>query len=213
MLFKLDVARSNLYSATVKVDDSPIEISEGNEGFSRYVTELSEGYHHIEVKISTIVQKKGDGLFTSGLNLALFSTDSILGDSKTVKYSYDIKAGENKDTLYLDHNGSYVSSLTNAEVLHMSSYDEYDYKDFKELIRFSSFFLAPVIIFAAVMCLLYAILFPSVLGEKYMLLKQILVGIVGGGFFALGISLIVKVIKLSKMLKKHKSREDKYDKL
>ena len=213
MLFKLDVALSNLYSATVKIDDSPIEISEGNEGFSRYVAELSEGYHHIEVKISIIVQKKGDGLFTSGLNLALFSTDSILADSKTVKYSYDIKAGENKDTLYLDHNGSYVSSLTNAEVLHISSDDEYDYKDFKELIRFSSFFLAPVIIFAAVMCLLYAILFPSVLGEKYMLLKQILVGIVGGGFFALGISLIVKVIKLSKMLKKHKSREDKYDKL
>ena len=36
MLFKLDVARSNLYSATVKIDDSPIAISEGNEGFSRY---------------------------------------------------------------------------------------------------------------------------------------------------------------------------------
>ena len=199
MLFKLDVARSNLYSATVKIDDSPIAISEGNEGFSRYIAELEEGYHHVDVRLSTIVQKKGDGLFTSGLNLALFSTSSILDDSKTVKFSYDIKIGEKKDVLYLDNTGNPVKALTSAEVLHTSSDDE--------------FFLAPLILFASLACLAYAILFPSVLGEKLMLLKQILVGIVGGGFFALGISLIVKVIKLNKMLKKHKSREDKYDKL
>ena len=213
MLFKLDVARSNLYSATVKIDDSPIAISEGNEGFSRYIAELEEGYHHVDVRLSTIVQKKGDGLFTSGLSLALFSTSSILDDSKTVKFSYDIKIGEKKDDLYLDNNGNPVKALTSAEVLHTSSEDEYDYKDFKELIRFSAFFLAPLILFASIACLAYAILFPSVLGEKLMLLKQILVGCAGGGFFALGISLIVKVIKLNKMLKKHKSREDKYDKL
>ncbi len=213
MIFKMDVARSNLYSSTVKIDDRTVEISEGNEGFSRYIAELDEGYHHIELRISTIVQKKGDGLFTSGLTLAIFNADSILADSKTVKYSYDVKIGEKKDTLYLDHNGNSVGSLTNAEILHTSKDDEYDYKDFKELIRFSAFFLAPVIIFAAVMCILYSVAFPTLLGEKYMLLKQIAVGIAGGALVVLGVSLIVKVIKLSKMLKKHKNREEKYDKL
>jgi hypothetical protein len=213
MIFKLDVARSNLYSATVKIDDSPITVSEGNEGFSRYIAKLEEGYHHVDVRLSTIVQKKGDGLFTSGLNLALFSTSSILEDSKAVKFSYDIKIDEKNDILYLDNNGNPVKALTSAEVLHTSSEDEYDYKDFKELIRFSAFFLAPLILFASLACLAYAILFPSILGEKFMLLKQILVGCAGGGFFVLSISLIVKVIKLNKMLKKHKSREDKYDKL
>ena len=210
MNFKINIARSNLYSATVTVDEIPLERCDCNDGCSYYCTELDTGCHRVEVVIRKIVKKKGEGPLTGGLNIATGNIRSVLEDSKMVKYCYDVKVDESKDILYVNYDGKLLSSMSKAEILHINEYSRYEPEEYKGIMKFGFFFMIPLIFLVSAFCIFNGVLF---INESERLFEQIAMLVAGGLMIILGAVYAVKLIMLKSILKKFKHNEDYYDKL
>ncbi len=210
MIFKINIARSNLYSATVTVDERPLERCDYNEGCSYYRAELDEGYHKVDIAIRRIVKKKGEGPLTGGLNIVTGNIRSVLEDSKMVKYCYDVKIDESRDVLYVNYDGKLLSSMSKAEIINIDTLTRYEPEDYKGIIKFGAFFMIPLILLVSVFCTLNGI---SLLNSGGRLFVPIAMFIVGGLMAILGGVYLVKLVMLKATLKKFTQSEDYYDKL
>lgn len=210
MIFKINIARSGLYSATVSVDEGPIEKCDYNEGCSYYSVDLDEGYHRVEIAIRRIVKGKGEGPLTGGLNIVTGNIRDVLEDSKMVKYCYDIKVEENKDILYVNYDGKLLSSMSKAEILHITEYSRYEPEDYRGIIKFGLFFMIPLIFLVSAFCLFNGL---SRLNAGERLFEPIVLLIACGFMAILGGVYLIKILMLKSILKKFTKSEDYYDKL
>ena len=210
MIFKINIARSGLYSATVSVDERPIEKCDYNEGCSYYSVDLDEGYHRVEIAIRRIVKGKGEGPLTGGLNIVTGNIRDVLEDSKMVKYCYDVKVEENKDILYVNYDGKLLSSMSKAEILHITEYSRYEPEDYMGIIKFGLFFMIPLIFLVSAFCLFNGL---SRLNAGERLFEPIVLLIACGLMAILGGVYLIKILMLKSILKKFTKSEDYYDKL
>ena len=210
MIFKINIARSGLYSATVSVDERPIEKCDYNEGCSYYSVDLDEGYHRVEIAIRRIVKGKGEGPLTGGLNIVTGNIRDVLEDSKMVKYCYDVKVEENKDILYVNYDGKLLSSMSKAEILHITEYSRYEPEDYRGIIKFGLFFMIPLIFLVSAFCLFNGL---SRLNAGERLFEPIVLLIACGLMAILGGVYLIKILMLKSILKKFTKSEDYYDKL
>ena len=210
MIFKINIARSGLYSATVSVDERPIEKCDYNEGCSYYSVDLDEGYHRVEIAIRRIVKGKGEGPLTGGLNIVTGNIRTVLEDSKMVKYCYDVKVEENKDILYVSYDGKLLSSMSKAEILHITEYSRYEPEDYRGIIKFGLLFMIPLIFLVSAFCLFNGL---SRLNTGERLFEPIVLLIACGLMAILGGVYLIKILMLKSILKKFTKSEDYYDKL
>ena len=210
MIFKINIARSGLYSATVSVDERPIEKFDYNEGCSYYSVDLDEGYHRVEIAIRRIVKRKGEGPLTGGLNIVTGNIRTVLEDSKMVKYCYDVKVEENKDILYVSYDGKLLSSMSKAEILHITEYSRYEPEDYRGIIKFGLFFMIPLVFLVSAFCLFNGL---SRLSAGEGLFEPIVMLAVSGLMAILGAAYLIKILMLKSILKKFTKSEDYYDKL
>ena len=210
MIVKINIARSNMYSATVSVDGKHLEQCESNEGCSYYKTELDSDFHKVEVAIRKIIKRKGEGPLTGGLNLVTGNIRATLEDSKMVKYCYDIKVEDGKDTLYINHDGKLLSSMTSVDVLDEATLTRYEPEEYKSIVRFGVFLMIPLILLTAAFCLYNGI---TVLIAKAGILQATVMLITGGLMAILGAVYSIKLLMLKAILKKFTKSEDYYDKL
>ena len=210
MILKINIARSNLYSATVSVDETPLEKCDYNEGCSYYQKEVGDGNHAVEIAIRKIVKGKGDGYLTGGLNIATGNVRSVLEDSKLEKYCYYIKTEEGKDTLYVNHDGKALAPLTSAEIMHVTPLKRYEPEDYRGIIKFSGLFMIPLILFVAAFCIYNGV---SLILGATSVFKAVVMLIAGGLMALLGVVYLVKILILKSIIKKFKQSEDYYDKL
>ncbi|MBR7100818.1 MAG: hypothetical protein IKC74_00875 [Clostridia bacterium] len=210
MILKINIARSDLYSATASIDEIPLDKCDLDEGCSCYHRELKEGYHRVEIVVRRIIKGKGEGLLTGGLNIATGNIKSILEDSKMEKYCYDIKIEEGKDTLYINYDGKVLPSLTNAEIIHVTTLTRYEPEDYRGMIKFSGLFMIPLIFLVAAFCIYNGV---SLILGATSVFKAVVMLIAGGLMALLGVVYLVKILILKSIIKKFKQSEDYYDKL
>ena len=210
MILKINIARSDLYSATASIDEIPLDKCDLDEGCSCYHRELKEGYHRVEIVVRRIIKGKGEGLLTGGLNIATGNIKSILEDSKMEKYCYDINIEEGKDTFYINYDGKVLPSLTNAEIIHVTPLTRYEPEDYRGIIKFSGLFMIPLILFVAAFCIYNGV---SLMLGATSVFKAVVMLIAGGLMALLGVVYLVKILILKSIIKKFKQSEDYYDKL